>query len=136
MAQIIPYLNFFGNTREAMTFYKKCFGGELILHTVEDSPVADQMPSEMKHLILHSQLSNDAIVIMAADTKGADLKSGNTISLMLNCSSEEEIEKYFSNLSVDGKIEMPLSKQFWGATYGMLTDKFGVKWRLNFDKKE
>jgi PhnB protein len=134
MTQIIPYLNFFGNTRDAMTFYKECLGGELILQTVEGSPVADQMPAEMQNLILHSQLVNASIILMAADAKGADLTSGNTISLMLNCKSEKEIRTYFANLSVDGKIEMSLGEQFWGSIYGVLTDKFGIKWRLNYDR--
>jgi len=134
MTKIITYLNFFGNTRDAMTFYKECLGGELTLQTVGDSPVADQMPVELRNQILHSQLVKDGIVIMAADAKDADLTIGNNISLMLNCKSEEEIRTYFSNLSVDGKIEMPLSEQFWGSIYGMLTDKFGVKWRFNYDR--
>jgi PhnB protein len=131
---IIPYLNFFGNTREAMTFYKECLGGELTLQTVEDSPVANQMPAEMKNLILHSQLVNGSILLMAADAKGADLSSGNTISLMLNCKSETEVRTYFANLSVGVKIEMPLEVQFWGSIYATLTDKFGIKWRLNYDR--
>ena len=117
-----------------MTFYKECLGGELTLQTVGDSPVADQMPAELRNQILHSQLVRDGIVLMAADAKDADLTIGNNISLMLNCKSEEEIRTYFSNLSVDGKVEMPLSEQFWGSIYGMLTDKFGVKWRFNYDR--
>jgi PhnB protein len=90
------------------------------------------MPAEMKNLILHSQLVNGSIILMAADAKGADLSSGNTISLMLNCTSETEVRTYFANLSVDGKIETPLEMQFWGSVYGTLTDKFGIKWRLNY----
>ena len=36
MAQILAYLKFDGNCREAMTFYKECFGGKLTFNTVKD----------------------------------------------------------------------------------------------------
>ncbi|RYD78984.1 MAG: hypothetical protein EOP53_10310, partial [Sphingobacteriales bacterium] len=33
-----------------------------------------------------------------------------------------------------GKETMPLQETFWGATFGMLTDKFGVHWMINCEK--
>jgi PhnB protein len=30
----------------------------------------------------------------------------------------------------------PLKEQFWGALFAAFTDKFGVRWMLNFDKKQ
>ena len=31
---------------------------------------------------------------------------------------------------------MPLQDTFWGAHFGMLTDRFGIQWMFNFDKSE
>lgn len=31
---------------------------------------------------------------------------------------------------------MPLAKQFWGDTFGMLTDKFGIHWMVNISSGE
>lgn len=28
-----------------------------------------------------------------------------------------------------------MNKSFWGAYFGMLTDKFGINWMVNFDEK-
>jgi PhnB protein len=28
---------------------------------------------------------------------------------------------------------MPLEKCFWGALFGMFTDKFGIQWMVNYD---
>lgn len=61
---------------------------------------------------------------------------GNNVSLSLNCSSEEEINTFFSKLSEDGKILDSLKEQFWGAIFGALRDKYGIGWMLNYDKNQ
>jgi len=61
---------------------------------------------------------------------------GNNIALSLNCSSEEEINTFFSKLSEGGKIIDPLKQQFWGAMFGVFDDKFGIRWMLNYDKNQ
>ena len=137
MAQINAYLNFNGNCREAMTFYKDCLGGELTIQTVEGSPVEAQCPFSMRNQILHASLLKDSLVLMASDMVGPDgFIKGNTISLSLNCRSEIEINTFFSKLSAGGQITHPLEKEFWGATFGVLTDKYGIRWMLNYDKKQ
>jgi PhnB protein len=120
-----------------MNFYKECLGGELALQTVEGSPIEAQCPGAMKHQILHASLMNDGLILMGSDMQGPEgFIKGNTIALSLNCSSEEEINTFFSKLSQDGKITHALTEQFWGATFGVLTDKFGIRWMLNYDKNQ
>ncbi len=118
-----------------MTFYKECLGGELFVQTIGESPLSDKMPPQMKECILHATLTKDALVLMGSDMvdeKG--LLKGNSVSLMLNCSSEEEIKTCFEKLSSGGKKDHPLEDSFWGALFGDLTDKFGNHWLLHFDK--
>lgn len=132
---INSYLTFNGNCREAMNFYAACLGGELYFQTIGESPMAGKMPVEMKDSILHATLSNGGLVLMASDMcneKG--LIKGNSVSLMLNCSSEEEIKTCYLKLSADGSADHPLEDTFWGAVFGGLTDKFGNHWILNYSK--
>jgi PhnB protein len=129
MTQINPYLTFNGNCREAMTFYNECFGGELSLMAVEDSPMADQWPAEAQKNILHASLVKDQLTLLASDMAGKEPVRGNTISLALTCSTEEEIKTYFNNLSNGGHVTHPLHTFFDGAI-GALTDKFGMNWVL------
>ncbi len=137
MTQVNVYLTFNGNCREAMTFYKECLGGELSLQTIGESPLAEQMPPQMKQGILHSTLVNGGLIIMASDMAGEQgVKRGNSVSLMLNCSSEEEIRTFYSNLSAGGKATHPLEETFWGALFGDLVDKFGNPWLLHYDKNQ
>jgi len=135
MTQINSYLTFNGNCREAMTFYKQCLGGELVLQTVGESPMADKMPPQMKKSILHSTLTRGSLVLMWSDmVSDQGVIRGNTVSLMLNCSSEEEIKNCYSNLSNGGEATHPLENTFWGAVFGDLTDKYGNHWLLHFQK--
>lgn len=134
MAQINAYLNFNGLTKDVMTFYKECLGGELVMQKIGESPMAAQMPSEMSNKILHSSLTNSGIVLMASDCMGAAVNMGNNIALCINCNSEEEINSFFTNLSAGAKINEPLQQSFWGATFGSLTDKFGIHWMFNYTK--
>jgi PhnB protein len=132
--QLIPYLNFNGKCREAMNFYQQCLGGELELQKIAESPMAAQMPSEMGAQILHSSLVNEKLTVMGSDCLGKALISGNNVKLCLNCQTEEEINAFFTRLSEGGIVQMPLHQSFWGATFGEVTDKYGISWMLNYSK--
>lgn len=112
-----------------MTFYKHCFGGNLNMMTVEDSPMAEQWPPEAQKNILHASLEKEQLTLLASDMAGKEPVRGNTISLALTCSSEEEIKRYFDNLSTGGHVTHTLHI-FPDGAIGALTDKFGMNWVL------
>lgn len=133
MATINAYLTFNGKCREAMMFYKECLGGELHLQTIGESPMAEQMPPQMKEHILHATLKKGDMVLMGSDMVSEDgLKKGNAVSMALSLGSEEEIRNCYGKLSDGGKANHPLENTFWGALFGDLTDKYGYHWILNF----
>ena len=135
MTQLHAYFTFNGNCREALTFYQECLGGELSLQTVGSSPMADSWPAQVQQQILHASLKKDGLVLLGSDMAGpGELVQGNTISLSLTCSSEEETNTFFSNLSAGGQITHPLHG-FYAGTIGMLTDKFGMNWMIYYDKQ-
>lgn len=135
MAKLNPYLNFDNNCREAMNFYKEAVGGELVLQTVGEMPaMAAQMPPEFKNRILHSVLTSGDLVIMASDLSRDKRLEGNTVQLCVNCTSEEELNNFFTKLSTDGKIIEALTDMPWGGKFGALIDKFGKHWVFNFQK--
>ena len=57
---------------------------------------------------------------------------GNNFMVTLDTSSEEETIKVFNSLAEGGLITMPLDHQFWGAFFGMVTDRFGIQWMLSY----
>jgi PhnB protein len=135
MKHINSYLTFNGNCREAMNFYKNCLGGELFIQTVGESPMCEQMPPQMKESVLHSCLTNNDVILMGTDmVSEKGFQKGNTVSLVLQCSNEEEIRKTYDALSEGGEKTHPLAQTFWGALFGDLRDKYGNTWMLNLEK--
>ncbi|GGD81317.1 VOC family protein [Maribacter cobaltidurans] len=119
-----------------MTFYKSCLGGKLMFQTVGESPIYNKMPKKMKQCILHSTLIRKDFVLMGSDmAPDTALIKGNTVALVLNCYTENDIRTYFDKLSLGGVVKHPLENTFWGALFCELTDKFGNHWLLNFNNQ-
>ena len=136
MKPLIPYLFFNKNCREAINFYQQCFGGELQLCTYADAP---ELPSDKnvdKNDIMHAFLKNESFSLMASDWPGNEAKEGNNVQLSIDGESKEQLDTLFNKLAQGGKITQPLENTFWGAYFGMLIDKFGIHWMLNFDLKK
>ncbi len=135
MTAINTYLTFNGDCREAMMFYKDCLGGRLTMQTIGESPMSDKMPQQMKDCILHATLTSGSAVLMASDmVADTGLVKGNSVSLVLQCASEEEIRNSYASLSNGGNATHPLEFTFWGALFGGLTDKYGNHWLFNFEQ--
>lgn len=133
MKSINPYLNFDGNTRDAMEFYAGVLGGELDIRSFGDAGMADK--PELKDRTMHALLTTGDMTIMASDTMpGMDFVEGNNVWININCESDEEIERFFDALGAGGAVIMPLADQFWGAKFGMLKDRYGMHWMFNFHK--
>lgn len=129
---VAPYLNFNGNCREAMNFYKACIGGSLEIMGFEGAPM--EVPAESKDAVMHAILKSGAILIMASDTMpGHTITFGDSVSLSINCESKAQTDAFFNALVAGGKVNMPLEETFWGAYFGMITDKFGIHWMFNYD---
>lgn len=125
-----PYIFFNGTAREAMEFYQSVFGGELTLQTYGEAKMGDE---GQKDLLMHARLAGD-VVIMASDTQKASGKAAK-ISLSVNGTQADEarMKEIFEKLSQGGSVFSPLKKEFWGDTFGSLTDKYGVEWMMNIE---
>lgn len=144
MASINPYLIFNGNCEAAFLFYKSVFGGEFpYIGRFSDMPPSDDEncpppPLEEANRIMHVSLPIGNTVLMGSDStsnSGGDVPafSGN-FSISINTDSREEADRIFNGLSAGGKVIMPMDKTFWGAYFGMFTDKFGIGWMVNHDE--
>ena len=142
MATVNVYLTFNGNCGEAFDFYKSVFGVEFpYVGTFGEMPTQEQnpMPDSEKNKIMHISLPiSQETMLMGSDTGGewaSGFIQGNNVSVSINTDSKDEADKLFNGLSAGGKVTMPMNKTFWGAYFGMFTDKFGVHWMVNFDEQ-
>jgi PhnB protein len=127
---LVPYLNFNGNAGEAMKFYQNIFGGELKLQTFGDAGMANS--EDEKDRLIHGELKTDTFSFMASDGhKDHQVEFGTSVHMSLVGSDEAALTEYFNKLSEGGTVDMPLAKQFWGDTFGMVTDKYGIHWMVN-----
>ncbi|MEE1899673.1 VOC family protein [Flavobacterium rakeshii] len=138
MKAVNPYLNFNGNTEEAFNFYKSVFGGEFVtIMRFGETPGCESMPETEKNGIMHIALPLGSSLLMGTDVPKSmeQVKFGTNSSITIDSESREEADRYFNGLAEGGKIGMPMDNMFWGAYYGMLTDKFGVQWMINFQNQ-
>ena len=140
MTGLNPYLNFNGNTEEAFNFYRSVFGGEFMtLQRFKDTPETGNVSAKDREKVMHVSLPiGKETILMGSDaleSMGQSLAVGNNFTLSINTESEEETRKIFNAISAGGKVAMPLDKTFWGAYFGMCTDKFGIQWMVNYDYK-
>ena len=143
MATINPYINFEGNCEEAFHFYKSVFGGEFTyIGRYKDMPPTEGMPvsKDDENKIMHIALPvSKETILMGADVSGgwgSKNVVGNNISISITAQSEADANKFFNGLSSGGKVTMPLNKTFWGAYFGMLTDKYGINWLVSHDANQ
>lgn len=128
-----PYLNFRGNAREAIQFYHSVFGGELSVMTFAEN--GDPYPGEGDK-IMHSQIDTPSgFTLMASDVTSAHSYTAgeNSFSVSLSGANadDSELRGYWQKLSEGANVSQPLETAPWGATFGMLTDRFGVSWLIN-----
>ena len=142
MATVNAYLTFDGNCEAAFNFYKSAFGGEFRdLSRFGDMPPQEGMPplpNEMKSRLMHVALpiSTETILMGSDNMPGMspDITMGNNFSVSIGVDSKEEADRLFAALSKDGKVTMAMEVTFWGAYFGMWTDKFGINWMVNYDE--
>jgi len=83
-------------------------------------------------LIVHAVLKNEGLTFMASDAMPSrQAKFGDNVHMSISGHDSARLTIVFRGLAEGGKVDMPLAKQFWGDTYGQLTDKFGVHWMVN-----
>lgn len=142
--RVSTYLNFPGNTEEVFHFYKSVFKTEFVngiqrFGEIPDQPGQPPVAEQLKKMVLHVELPLiGGHVLMGTDAPaemGFTVSSGNNMHIMIEPESRAEADRLFTELSADGKIEMPIQEMFWGAYYGSFTDKYGINWMINYQLK-
>lgn len=140
MTNVQPYLLFAGNCEEAIKFYCDVFGGEIqYAMKYKDAPKSQGMdiPANMSDKIMHLNFIICGEQLMASDSgMGPAPVIGNNIHLSVNFDKKTKIDDFFNKLAQGGKVNMPLQNTFWGARFGMLSDRFGVNWMFNQNLEE
>jgi PhnB protein len=138
MAIINPHINFNGNAEEAFNFYKSVFGGEFakIMRFKDLSSPEFPVSENEANKIMHIALPIGKSVLMANDVPeilGRTNENENRSKIVISAESKEEADRLFNGLSAGGQIEMPIADSPWGSYFGMLRDKYGIEWMVDYD---
>jgi PhnB protein len=129
-SRLNPYVQFDGNAREAMEFYRDVFGGELTLNSFADFGSDDPAIADKT---MHAQLETErGFTLMASDAApGMAYRPGTNVAISLSGDDGDELRAYWDKLSSDGTVAVPLAKQMWGDEFGMCVDRFGIQWMVD-----
>lgn len=125
--QFNPYITFDGTCAEAMDFYAQALGGTVQKMTFRDAGMDVDG-------IMHAALETPAgFHLYASDTAEGmgELVRGNNVQMSLSGDDAAALQGYWDALSAGGEVLMPLEKQMWGDHYGMVADRFGIRWHVN-----
>ncbi|MHB8207416.1 VOC family protein [Mucilaginibacter sp.] len=128
-----------GQTEEAFNFYRSIFGGDFgRLSRMSEIPDAPPMPEDQANKILFMDLPIGDNLLMGMDCPASmpPVNVGNNFMVTIDTASEEENTRLYNKLGEGGEIKIQLGHQFWGAFFGMVTDKFGITWMLSYVNQE
>ena len=129
--QVQPYLFLEGRCEEAVEFYRKALGAEVIaLMRFKDSPDQTMVPPGSSNRVMHASFRVGDSTIMASDGRCEGKPTFQGFALSLTVSTEAEADRLFAALEPGGQIHMPLTKTFFSPRFGMLADRFGVSWMV------
>ena len=130
--QLNPILSFNGQCKEAFEFYQQCLGGNIqTMMTWGESPMADQVSSDMRDKIIHATLIVKDSALMGSDSPPGRYEEPKGFSVAIQIEDPADAERILHSLSKGGSVTMPLQQTFWATRFGMVVDRFGIPWMVN-----
>jgi PhnB protein len=127
-----PYLFFEGRCEEAVEFYRKALGAEVVMMMrFKDSPDPNAAAHGKADKIMHASFRVGDTLIMASDGRAEDPMKFEGFALSIAVATPPEVDRYFNALTPGGQVIMPLAKTFWSPRFGMVTDRFGIMWMIS-----
>jgi PhnB protein len=131
--ELQPYLFFDGRTDEALDFYRRALGAEVVmLMRFKDTPpgTPTMHTPEMADKVMHARVRIGETVLFMSDGRCGSRPKFDGFSLSITVPTAAEAERIFSVLGEGGQVMMPMSPTFFAQRFGMLADRFGVPWQV------
>lgn len=136
ISTVQSYLFFDGKTEEAIEFYKKALGAEVVMmlrfkESPQEPKAGCEPPAGMENKIMHAQFKVGKSVIMASDGRCTGHPKFDGFGLAVATATDADTERAFHALAQGGgQVQMPLEKTFFSSSFGMVADKFGIMWMI------
>jgi len=123
MQKIVPHLWYDKEAKEAALFYISLFEQSKLVYT----KVIKNPPPFSDSEIVSFELAGQKFIAISA---GDYYKLNSAISLMVACSTSEELDKLWEALSEGGTELMPLGEYPFCKRYAWVQDRYGLSWQL------
>jgi PhnB protein len=131
---IQAYLFFDGRCEEALAFYQRALGAELLMmmrfKESPEAPPPGAVPAGSENKVMHAALRIGDTTVMASDGRCQGKPSFQGFALSITVENEAQADRTFAALADGGQVQMPLGKTFFSPRFGMVTDRFGVSWMV------
>ena len=128
-----PYLFFDGTCEEALAFYRRALGAEIVMmmrwKDSPDSAACQQNPANADK-VMHASFRIGGSEVMASDGNCQGQAKFEGFALSLTPPDEAEAERLFNALADGGQVRMPLGQTFFSTCFGMVADRFGISWMV------
>jgi PhnB protein len=129
-----PYLTMNGNAKEAIQFYEKALDAKVLfiqtLGKQAENPELS-LPADAKDLVGHARIKVGETELMFSDNlPGKPFQSGNQVAVCISTNDMEKSKQFYEALQQDGQVNMPLQKTYFSPAFAIVTDKFGVTFKI------
>jgi PhnB protein len=132
--KVQSYLFFDGRCEEAIAFYRKALGAEVLalmrFRESPDPPPPGMLAPGSEDKVMHARLRIGETEVMASDGSCTGKPAFQGVSLSLSVPSEAEADRLFGALAEDGQVQLPIGRTFFSPRFGMVADRFGVPWMV------
>src|SRR5881396_2440983 len=122
MQKITPFLWFNGQAEQAAKFYTSIFKnskiGRILRYGEEAAKVSESGQPVGSVLTIEFELEGQKFVALNG---GPQFKFNESVSFVVNCKTQGEVDYFWEKLTADGGEE---------SACGWLTDKFGLSWQV------
>ena len=133
--KIEPYLFFDGRCEEAIEFYRRTLGAELVMMMrFKENPAPQMNPPGSAEKVMHASIRIGGATVLASDGDCGGRPNFSGVSLSLTVPTAAEAERKFAALAEGGQVQMPMNQTFFAPRFGMVADRFGVSWMIVAEK--
>ena len=122
MQKITPFLWFDDQAEEAVKFYTSVFKnskvGRILRYSEEVAKISQSGVAAGSVLTIEFEIEGQKFVALNG---GPQFKFNESVSFVVNCETQEEVDYFWEKLTADGGQE---------SQCGWLKDKFGLSWQV------
>jgi predicted 3-demethylubiquinone-9 3-methyltransferase (glyoxalase superfamily) len=125
---LTPFLMFTGQAEEAMRFYVSILPDGEIIDMECYGPDEDGTEGSVMRATFH--IAGQTFICIDSPVK-PDFEFTPSVSFILDCESESQLDALFECLFRGGDVLMPVGEYPFARRFVWFTDRYGVSWQLN-----